>query len=105
MLTGSQIKNIQYAEVEGKPLLLDLYLPEKPDGSPLIVWIHGGGWKGGTKEKCFVTWLSNFGYTVASINYRLVDVCTMARSDYMTVKVLFGGFDPMHTHMDTVQIV
>ena len=74
VLTGSQIKNIQYAEVDGKPLLLDLYLPEKVEGSPLVVWIHGGGWKGGTKEKCFVTWLSNFGYTVASINYRLVDV-------------------------------
>lgn len=73
MLTGSQIKNIQYAEVDGKPLFLDLYLPEKVEGSPLIVWIHGGGWKGGTKEKCFVTWLSNFGYTVASIDYRLVD--------------------------------
>lgn len=52
MLTGSQIKNIQYAEVDGKPLFLDLYLPEKVEGSPLIVWIHGGGWKGGSKQNC-----------------------------------------------------
>ena len=74
VLSGSQIKNIQYAEVDGKPLLLDLYLPEKPEGSSLVVWVHGGGWKGGSKQNCFVKWLSNFGYTVASINYRLVDV-------------------------------
>ena len=73
-LSGSQVKNIQYAEVGGKPLLLDLYLPEKPEGSPLVIWVHGGGWKGGSKQSCFVKWLSNFGYTVASINYRLVDV-------------------------------
>ncbi len=73
-LSGSQVKNIQYAEVGGKPLLLDLYLPEKPEGSPLVIWVHGGGWKGGSKQNCFVKWLSNFGYTVASINYRLVDV-------------------------------
>ena len=73
-LSGSQVKNIQYAEVGGKPLLLDLYLPEKPEGSPLVIWVHGGGWIGGSKQNCFVKWLSNFGYTVASINYRLVDV-------------------------------
>ena len=74
VLAGSQVKNLQYAEVDGKPLLLDLYLPEKPKGSPLVIWVHGGGWKGGSKQNCFVKWLSNFGYTVASINYRLVDV-------------------------------
>ncbi len=74
VLEGSQVKNLQYAEVDGKPLLLDLYLPEKPEGSPLVVWVHGGGWKGGSKQKCFLKWLANFGYTVASINYRLVDV-------------------------------
>ena len=74
VLAGSQVKNLQYAEVDGKPLLLDLYLPEKPEGSPLVIWVHGGGWKGGSKQNCFVKWLSNFGYTVASINYRLVDV-------------------------------
>ena len=74
VLEGSQVKNLQYAEVNGKPLLLDLYLPEKPEGSPLVVWVHGGGWKGGSKQKCFLKWLANFGYTVASIYDRVVDV-------------------------------
>ncbi len=74
VLEGRQVENLQYAEVNGKPLLLDLYLPEKPEGSPLVVWVHGGGWKSGSKQRCFLKWLANFGYTVASINYRLVDV-------------------------------
>jgi acetyl esterase/lipase/enterochelin esterase-like enzyme len=52
---------------------LDLYTPEKPDGPlPVIVWIHGGAWLGGSKDGRvpavpFVT----KGYAVASINYRL----------------------------------
>jgi acetyl esterase/lipase len=52
---------------------LDLYLPEKADGPlPVIVWIHGGAWTGGSKENpgqalAFV----GKGYAVASIGYRL----------------------------------
>ena len=55
VFSGSQVKNIQYAEIDGKPLLLGLYLPEKPEGSPLVIWVHGGGWKGGSKQNCFVS--------------------------------------------------
>jgi acetyl esterase/lipase len=52
---------------------LDLYLPEKkPDGPlPLIVWIHGGGWQGGSKGRPPGLWLLKKGYALASINYRL----------------------------------
>lgn len=64
------IKDIEFAVVQNQSLKLDLYQPEKPKGSPLVVWIHGGGWRKGTKERCFITWLSDHGYTVASISYR-----------------------------------
>jgi len=51
---------------------LDLYVPEKAEGAlPLIVWIHGGGWQGGSKERCPALPLVSKGYAVASINYRL----------------------------------
>jgi acetyl esterase/lipase len=51
---------------------LDLYLPEKAAGRlPIIVWIHGGGWRNGSKDRPpGVSMVSN-GYAVASINYRL----------------------------------
>src|ERR1051325_9803628 len=66
-------RDIEYARVGDKPLLLDLYLPEKSTGPlPLISWIHGGGWQNGSKEQCRPA-LSHIaqGLAVASINYRL----------------------------------
>ncbi len=51
---------------------LDLYLPEKAAGRlPLVVWIHGGGWWGGSKDNCPAVSFCTKGYAVASINYRL----------------------------------
>ncbi len=64
------IKDIEFAVVNNQSLKLDIYQPRKPKGSPLVVWIHGGGWRKGTKEKCFINWLPEHGYTVASISYR-----------------------------------
>ena len=50
---------------------LDLYLPAKADNPlPVIVWIHGGGWSGGSKEGCPAVRFVAKGYAVASINYR-----------------------------------
>jgi acetyl esterase/lipase len=51
---------------------LDIYLPERPGEKPLplVVWIHGGGWRGGNKAGCPMTYLVPHGYAVASIEYR-----------------------------------
>ncbi len=51
---------------------LDLYLPETPADKPLplIVHIHGGGWRGGSKFPCPVAGLVLKGYAVASVEYR-----------------------------------
>jgi acetyl esterase/lipase len=54
---------------------LDLYVPESGEKPlPLIVWIHGGGWKGGSKAYCPPLAWSKKGYAVASVNYRLSQV-------------------------------
>jgi len=51
---------------------LDLYVPEKADGPlPVIVWVHGGAWLGGSKDNPPALPLVRHGYAVASINYRL----------------------------------
>jgi len=54
---------------------LDIYLPESGDGPfPLVVWIHGGGWRGGDKalgQSHPARRLTGKGYAVASLNYRL----------------------------------
>ncbi len=50
---------------------LDLYLPKTDHPLPVVVWIHGGGWRGGSKEGCPAIPLTAKGYAVASVNYRL----------------------------------
>ncbi|MCC7532173.1 MAG: alpha/beta hydrolase [Candidatus Melainabacteria bacterium] len=91
------IKDLSYAEKGGsESQKLDLYIPSvttmegdgridskttKPNfaakrknlstGWPLVVWIHGGGWRGGDKKGGPFRALLESGFAVASINYRL----------------------------------
>lgn len=66
------VRDLEYAKVGDKKLLLDLYLPEKADGPfPVIVGIHGGDWATGSKAGGQGNWLAQHGYAVAVINYRL----------------------------------
>lgn len=67
------IKDIEYGRVGGRPLLLDIYIPETPVISPMpaIVWIHGGGWRGGNKSGSRIKLLAEHGFFGISIEYRL----------------------------------
>ncbi len=57
---------------------LDFYLPSHPTTSlpPLVVFVHGGGWRMGNKENATgtpkITHLRDAGYAFATIDYRLV---------------------------------
>lgn len=64
-------ERIEFAKPGGVPLLLDLHLPAGVENPPLVVWIHGGGWKGGSRKNCKIAWIAKHGYAVASIEYRL----------------------------------
>ena len=70
------IKDIEFARVDGHSLKLDLYLPTDTSDSNLVVWIHSGGWKAGSKDACYISWLAQYGYSVASISYRFTDAAT-----------------------------
>jgi acetyl esterase/lipase len=51
---------------------LDLFIPPGATTPlPLIIWVHGGAWKTGSKENCPALRYLQRGYAVASINYRL----------------------------------
>jgi len=73
--TVPDVKASANGEKVTMPLKLDLYIPKaKGDRRPgLVVWIHGGGWRNGSKDRCGWTWLTGYGYAVASIQYRLTD--------------------------------
>jgi len=66
-------RDLEYVKGGHERQRLDLYLPEKVDGSlPVIVWIHGGAWLTGSKEGAGPALpFAAKGYAVASINYRL----------------------------------
>ncbi|MBC8003006.1 MAG: alpha/beta hydrolase [Opitutaceae bacterium] len=64
--------DLVFKTVGGQPLKLDLYLPEKHStSSPLVIWIHGGGWREGTKSGVPILPFLASGFAVASIEYRL----------------------------------
>src|SRR5262245_13775516 len=55
--------------------VLDILVPEKraEKPQPLLVWIHGGGWIGGSKTPAAYLYQLPRGYVVASIEYRFSD--------------------------------
>ena len=66
-------RDIVYARVSGRDLPLDIYVPDKAKRPmPVIIWVHGGGWKSGSKGGISrpVGVLSR-GYALLSIEYRL----------------------------------
>lgn len=69
------LPNQDYVGVGNPRQMLDLYLPEnqaeKPN--PLAIYIHGGGWEGGSKDQAQVLWglMKDKPFAGASLNYRL----------------------------------
>jgi len=66
--------DIVYASIEGRDLVLDVYAPKSRPAEliPVVVWVHGGGWRGGSKDgiRRSVPILSH-GLGLVSIGYRL----------------------------------
>lgn len=68
-------RDLVYKRVNGIVLALDLYRPERVSGPlPVIIWIHGGSWYSGRKERCPAVRIVDEGYALASIDYRLTEV-------------------------------
>jgi acetyl esterase/lipase len=74
------VLTLPYASRDGGDLLLDLYLPTKPIRRPvpIIVFVHGGGWSGGTRTTGpdFERFFARDGFAMASIEYRLTPSIT-----------------------------
>jgi acetyl esterase/lipase len=74
-----RVPDVVYGEVPGyRPLELDLYLPEATGPVPVIVHVHGGGWRRGSRRvplprlgAGFYDGLAAQGFAVAAIDYRL----------------------------------
>ena len=64
-------KDIPFAQVNGRPIHLDIYTPLKKPRDGVIVWIHGGAWRRGSKDNPPILALVQKGWPVASVEYRL----------------------------------
>jgi len=68
----SAFRDVAYVANGHERQRLDLFIPPGATNPlPLIIWIHGGAWRGGSKENCPALRYLERGYAVASINYRL----------------------------------
>ena len=77
----TSLADVTYSTLPGyRPMVIDIYQPQKRGGpKPLVLYIHGGGWVGGHTRHSGA--LSNFpavlaslareGFVVASLEYRL----------------------------------
>lgn len=72
-------RGIPYAEPNNERQMLDVYAPPEGNNHPVVLWIHGGGWKAGDKKavqakpQAFV----DKGYVFVSTNYRFVPQVTV----------------------------
>jgi acetyl esterase/lipase len=74
------LADVVFARPNGfRPVKLDLYLPPAGAPKPFVIYVHGGGWSGGSPRNsaAFEDWpgvlasLAARGYVVASLDYRL----------------------------------
>jgi acetyl esterase/lipase len=61
--------------------VMDFWAPAGAKAAPLVLYVHGGGWKRGSKDSAMGNALPGHlrdqGYAFASINYRLVPAATV----------------------------
>lgn len=72
-------RDLSYAEPKNERQTLDVYAPAEGKDHPVVLWIHGGGWRAGNKTavqkkpEAFV----EKGFVFISTNYRFVPKVTV----------------------------
>lgn len=67
---GHVVRDITYATVGERALQLDLHMPANVANPPLLVWVHGGAWRQGSRTGLRTEFVRN-GVATASVGYRL----------------------------------
>jgi arylformamidase len=93
-------RDLFYTEAKDPLQALDVYSPPEGKDHPVIVWIHGGGWKKGDKAglqqkpQAFV----DKGFVLVSVNYRFVPAVTVQGMMGDLAKALRWGRDHAAEH-------
>jgi acetyl esterase/lipase len=75
--TYSLAADITYLRAGGADLKLDVYRPSNAPGpTPVLMFMHGGGWTSGSKDSSLFAFLPflEMGWAVVNVEYRLADV-------------------------------
>jgi alpha-L-fucosidase 2 len=71
---GADFKDVEYGQVDGLQLTLDVHVPDGDGPFAAAILVHGGGWVAGDKQQ-YITYifqpLSDAGFAWFSVNYRL----------------------------------
>ncbi len=67
---GKIVRDVSFATIDDTVLKLDLYLPDAAPAG-LIVWVHGGAWRSGSRADVDLKGLVDLGWAIASVDYRL----------------------------------
>lgn len=62
-------RDLIYATVDDMDLRLDLFIPLSAEPLPLVVWVHGGAWRSGTKADLPPVFVQS-GFATASLDFR-----------------------------------
>jgi acetyl esterase/lipase len=105
--------DIRYAAVppgvDPSDLSLDIHAPKNAVKLPVMIYIHGGGWRTGDKKAVGTkpAYFTERGYIFVSLNYRLVpavDICTQLQDSanaigWVKKNIAEHGGDPTRLHL------
>ncbi|MBT5708759.1 MAG: alpha/beta hydrolase [Verrucomicrobia bacterium] len=100
-------KGIEFAVVDKQSLKLDLYRPTNVSISRLVVWVHGGAWRGGSRDSMPLTALLKHGYAIASLDYRLTPTAPFPAQVHdikAAIRFLRGNANHFKINTDTITI-
>jgi len=83
-LLATDQKDVEYGRPGGKPLLLDLHVPDGPGPFPAAILVHGGGFDEGSRStnvRPLFAPLANAGFAWFSIDYRMAPEFRFAQAN------------------------
>lgn len=93
-------RGVAYAEPKNERQSLDVYAPAKGTKLPVVLWLHGGGWRAGDKSsvqkkpQIFV----DKGFVFVSTNYRFVPEVTVKEMTGDVAKAIRWIHDHIKEH-------
>ena len=88
-------RDLGYTEPKDERRTLDLYAPGEAKDRPVVIWIHGGGWRRGDKAAVQhkPKALTEKGFVFVSVNYRFVPQVTVKEMTGDIAKAIRWAYD------------